>query len=169
MYIISTTPNGSGGYSALQSWTSQKCPDTHYFFPDEFFSEFYKADKQCAGFVTYEVDDETRIVTSCTWNDEAYNAYLATLPPPYVPTNAEKRKQAYETGHVDGDETSYMVIWDNTEYTTDSLTALGQQYEFRGETETAAQIAAIVEEGVAKIRNAYPAEDSAVESEAEWV
>lgn len=166
MYIISAVANVSGSYPPLQSWSSPKCPDTHYLFPDEFYSEFYKADKKCAGFVTIVADESTRNVISCVWNEEAYQTYLATLPPPYKPTNAEKRKQAYETGKVDGDEESYFVFWNNTEYTTDALTTLGQQYEFRGETNTSSEIAAIVKAGVEKIRTAYPDENNDYSQEA---
>ena len=162
MYIISKTINGSGSYPALQSWTSPNCPDTHYFYPDEFFDLFYPKDKQCAGFITYEANDEAHTVTSVTWNDEAYDAYIASLPAPYVPTNSEKRKQAYETGYVDGDETSYKIEYDGKEYTVDELTALGEKYRFRGETEKADEITAAIKVGVEKIRTAYPDEEAVV-------
>lgn len=165
MYIILATPNESGSYPALQSWSSSNCPETHYFFPEEFYPVFYNADKQCAGFVNITVDAEIRTVIACEWNEEAYQAYIATLPPPYEPTNSDRRKQAYETGRVDGDPESYFVIWNGTEYTTDALTTLGQQYEFRGETETAAAIALIVQAGVEKIRKAYPDEEEATTGE----
>lgn len=79
MYIIKSTPNGSGGYPALQSWSSINLPEGNYFCPDEFYDTFYPEGKRGAGFVTYTVEDDT--VTSMAWNDEAYNAWVATLPP----------------------------------------------------------------------------------------
>ena len=70
MYIISKEKNESGAYSALQSWSSPNCPDTHWFYPDEFFNIFYPAEKRFAGFVDVEVDEEKKMVTKVTWNDE---------------------------------------------------------------------------------------------------
>lgn len=155
MYIISSTPNGSGGYPALQSWTSSNCPDGYYFCPDEFFSVFYPSDKQVAGFVSYEADGNT--IVSMEWNDETYEAYLASLPEPVLPTASELRKQAYETGEVDG--VDYRVEWNGEKYTVDELTKLGSNYSFRGETETANAISEVVSAGVARIREAFPDEE----------
>ena len=71
-------------------------------------------------------------------------------------------KQAYETGYVDGDETSYKIEYDGKEYTVDELTALGEKYRFRGETEKADEITAAIKVGVEKIRTAYPDEEAVV-------
>lgn len=82
MYIISKTKNESGAYSALQSWSSPNCPSTHWFYPDEFFSTFYPADKRFAGFVDITVDEDKKIVTGVTWNDELYEKYAEEHPEP---------------------------------------------------------------------------------------
>lgn len=59
-------------------------------FPDGFLPEFYKEDKEAAGFVTIEHDGET--VTSCMWNETAYQAYIDSLPEavPVAPTMQER-------------------------------------------------------------------------------
>ena len=90
MYIISATANGSGGYPPLQEWHSQTCPTGYYFYPNEYFSVFYPQGKRVAGFVTYEADEDTKTVTSVTWNDEAYDAYVATLPDPVLAARENK-------------------------------------------------------------------------------
>ena len=86
-----------------------------------------------------------------------YDADTGTFYPNY--SNSEKRQQCYETGTVIKENVDFTVEWDGKRYTTDGLTALGARYEFRGETETANEIKAIVEAGVAAIRAAYPDEE----------
>ncbi len=49
-------------------------------FPDEFLPIFYPADKRAAGFVIITDDGET--VTSCVWNETAYQAWCAENPEP---------------------------------------------------------------------------------------
>lgn len=90
MYIISATANSNGGYSPLQEWKFATCPSGHYFFPDEYYSVFYPTDKRVAGFVTYEYDYSTKAVKDVKWNDEAYEAYVATLPDELVEAKGEK-------------------------------------------------------------------------------
>lgn len=47
-------------------------------FPDKFMSEFHKAGKRAAGFVTVEDDGTT--VTSCVWDEETYQAWCEENP-----------------------------------------------------------------------------------------
>lgn len=61
-------------YPALQS---NPAPGLVYF-PDELISVFYPSDKRAAGFVTIEHDGEK--VTSCVWNDEAYQKWAEENP-----------------------------------------------------------------------------------------
>lgn len=49
-------------------------------FPDEFLSEFYKEGKRAAGFVI--IEDDGKRVTSCRWDEEAYQAWAAEHPAP---------------------------------------------------------------------------------------
>lgn len=83
MKYIKPMPNDSGAYSALQD---RPAPGL-LAFPDEFVAVFYPADKEYAGFVTIEDDGET--VTACTWNEVAYQNYIAGLPEP-VPSAEEQ-------------------------------------------------------------------------------
>ena len=74
MYLNPTKQGDS--YPALQS---NQAPGLLYF-PDEFISVFYPSDKRAAGFVSIEHDGEK--VTSCAWDDEAYQAWCAENPAP---------------------------------------------------------------------------------------
>lgn len=74
MNYLNPNKNPSGAYGNLQSYPVKGL----LAFPDEFLPEFFKEDKKCAGFVNIEDDGET--VTACTWDEEAYQAYIATLP-----------------------------------------------------------------------------------------
>lgn len=49
-------------------------------FPDKFLSEFYKEGKLAAGFV--DIIDDGTTVTSCVWNEAAYQAWMAEQPDP---------------------------------------------------------------------------------------
>ena len=61
-------------YPALQS---NPAPGLVYF-PDGFIHVFYPSDKRAAGFVTIEHDGAT--VTSCVWDDEAYQRWVDANP-----------------------------------------------------------------------------------------
>ena len=71
-------------------------------FPDELMGEFFKDGKQAAGFCVIKHDGEK--VTSCTWDEDAYQAYIASLPEPEPePTELEQLRAdvdyiAMETG-----------------------------------------------------------------------
>lgn len=80
MNYLNPNKNPSGAYGNLQSYPVKGL----LAFPDEFLTEFFKADKKCAGFVNIEDDGET--VTACTWDEEAYQSYIATLPEEAVET-----------------------------------------------------------------------------------
>ena len=76
MNYLNPNKNPSGAYGNLQSLPAAGL----LAFPDDFLPEFFKADKECAGFVNIEHDGET--VTACTWDEDAYQAYIASLPEP---------------------------------------------------------------------------------------
>lgn len=72
MYL---NPNKTGdSYGNLQSNPA----DGLLYFPDEFMSEFFKDGKRAAGFVTIEHDEKK--VTSCVWDDEAYQRWAEDNP-----------------------------------------------------------------------------------------
>ena len=76
MYYIRADAKSDGAYPPLQSHPAKGL----LAFPDAFLPIFYPADKQAAGFVTIENDG--RQVTSCTWDEEAYQAWAAGAAPP---------------------------------------------------------------------------------------
>lgn len=53
-------------------------PNGYLNFPENFIDEFYKPGKRAAGFVTITYDGTT--VTSCVWNEEAYQAWCEANP-----------------------------------------------------------------------------------------
>ena len=67
-------------------------------FPEEFLPEFYKEGKLVHGFVDLTI--ENGYVTGCTWNEEAYQAYLKAHPevenPPEPEPTPEERLAALE-------------------------------------------------------------------------
>lgn len=76
MRIIDTT--ATIPYPPLMTWANQTPPEGWARFPDEFYNTFYQPDKLLAGFVDITVEDGA--VTACTWNEEAYQAYLEEHP-----------------------------------------------------------------------------------------
>lgn len=61
-------------------------------FPDSFMQEFYKEGKRAAGFVTTTDDGTT--VTSCVWNEEAYQAWCEENPAHDALETAKADKEA---------------------------------------------------------------------------
>lgn len=79
MMYINSIPHEDGSYNPPQSSRALGL----LAFPDEFMSTFYMESKEASGFVT--IEDDGQIVTSCKWNEEAYQAYIANLPEPAEP------------------------------------------------------------------------------------
>lgn len=65
-------------------------------FPDEFISEFYKEGKRAAGFVT--ITDDGTTVTSCVWDEEAYQAWCEANPEPDYLAEAKANKESELSG-----------------------------------------------------------------------
>lgn len=61
-------------------------------FPDEFMPVFYPLDKRAAGFVT--IEDDGQRVTSCMWDEAAYQAWCEENPAPAPLENARAEKEA---------------------------------------------------------------------------
>ena len=87
MLYIDTLPNPSGVYAAPLSNFSKNL----IAFPDKFLSEFYKPGKLAAGFVDIEHDGEK--VTSCVWNEKAYQEWLSTQPDPLDTLREQKEAE----------------------------------------------------------------------------
>lgn len=79
MYIIKIEATTSGYRPPLQPWDSQTpAPEGYAFCSEEFHKIFYSTNP--AGFVNIVVEDGS--VIDMTINQEALNAYIATLPDP---------------------------------------------------------------------------------------
>lgn len=78
MYIILKQVYENGSRPALQTWNESTAPEGFAFCPDEFYDVFYSTDP--AGFVYITVEDD--YVTEMTINQEALDAYIASLPDP---------------------------------------------------------------------------------------
>lgn len=87
MYI-SKSKNNDGSYPAPQS---SSAPDL-LIFPEEFLSVFETAGKRAAGFVT--ITDDGTTVTSCEWDEEAYQKWCAENPEPDYLAEAKVNKEA---------------------------------------------------------------------------
>lgn len=81
MYIIKRQTNDFGARPALQTWDSNTLPEEYVFCPDKFVEVFYSTTP--AGFVNIII--ENNIVTFMEVNQEALDAYIASLPDPEEP------------------------------------------------------------------------------------
>jgi hypothetical protein len=85
MYIIQIEANEIGSRPPLQEWHNATAPEGFALCPDEFFDVFYSTSP--AGFVNITVEGDT--VTEMTVNQEALDAYIASLPEPSDPEPVE--------------------------------------------------------------------------------
>ena len=93
MRIIQTVSRANGGRPPIQSWTGDVPPEGYVIVPDTLdTSVFY----DFMGFVTLELDGST--VTAMIGNQEALDAYKASLPEPVdPPPTTEERVAALES------------------------------------------------------------------------
>ena len=78
MYIIKKNPYENGSRPPIQTWQHKTLPEGYAVCPDEFYLVFYSTTP--AGFVNIELDDD--VVTAMEVNQEALDAYIASLPEP---------------------------------------------------------------------------------------
>ena len=90
MFIIQIKANPSGSRPPIQSWNDENLPDGFAFLTDAQKDVFYSTTP--AGFVNITVKEEngTRVVDTIEVNQEALDAYKATLPDPADSAKAEK-------------------------------------------------------------------------------
>lgn len=90
MYIIQLEAFESGARPPLQTWNGKTAPKGYALCPDEFYDAFYSTSP--AGFVNIVIESGT--VTKMTVNQEALDAYIASLPeepePSTEPTTDER-------------------------------------------------------------------------------
>lgn len=92
MYLINSIKNTDGAYSPLQRIYDATTRPGTFIFPDYFVPVFYPPDKRSAGFVTIEDDGTT--VTSCVWDEVAYQAWCEANPAPDPLETARAEKEA---------------------------------------------------------------------------
>lgn len=78
MKIILLTSYESGSRPPLQDWEFPTLPEGYAWCPDEFVEVFYSTAP--SGFVNITVEEDT--VTEMTVNQDALDAYIASLPEP---------------------------------------------------------------------------------------
>ena len=78
MRIIMLNASESGSRPPLQDWEFPTLPEGYAWCPDEFVEVFYSTVP--AGFVNIVVNEDT--VTEMTINQEALDAYIASMPEP---------------------------------------------------------------------------------------
>ena len=90
MFIIQIQANPSGSRPPLQSWNSASLPDGYAFLTDEQKDIFYSTTP--AGFVNITIEEQEGIkyVSRIEVNQEALDAFKATLPDPADSAKAEK-------------------------------------------------------------------------------
>lgn len=76
MKIILLIANENGSRPPLQEWEFETLPEGYAWCPDELAEVFYSTSP--AGFVNITVEEDT--VTEMTVNQEALDAYIASLP-----------------------------------------------------------------------------------------
>lgn len=92
MQILQKAPLENGGYSVIQTWPGDVPPEGYVIVPDTLnTSVFY----EFLGFVDLTIEGDT--VTAMTGNQEALDAYKASLPEPVEPPpTTEERVAALE-------------------------------------------------------------------------
>lgn len=90
MFIIQIQANPNGSRPPLQSWNSANLPDGYAFLTDEQKDIFYSTTP--AGFVNITIEEQEGIkyVSHIEVNQEALDAFKATLPDPADFAKAEK-------------------------------------------------------------------------------
>lgn len=78
----------NGSYPALQSTPGYGL----LIFPDKYIPVFHPSDKRAAGLVT--ITDDGTTVTSCVWNEDAYQKWCAENPEPDYLAEAKTAKES---------------------------------------------------------------------------
>lgn len=82
MYIIRLDTYEDGSRPALQEWNKSYVPTGYALCSEEFYDIFYSTEVAC-GFVNITVENDTVIFMEI--NQEALDAYIASLPEPEEP------------------------------------------------------------------------------------
>ena len=146
MKIIRLEANPSGSRPPIQDWNGQELPEGYAYCPENFVELFYSTTP--AGFVDIEVTDGT--VSNMTINQEALDAYIASLPTPQEPTPSEKREEAYNNEKI--------IEWDGSMITVTEASQLWQYYSAEGSPK-ADELTVLIAQAKETIRAKYPDEN----------
>lgn len=141
MNYINKMPNENGNYGNPHS----NFHEGEIGLPDSLLPAYLESN----GFVNVEVDNNN-IATQVTRNVEAYEAYQRSLPPPYVPTPAEQREQAYNSLEI--------VEVGDSKITVTAAAQLWQYYAAEGNP-IADELQEKIAAAKAHIREMYPDEN----------
>ena len=99
MLIIKLNADTNGSRPALRKWDGAKPPKSYALCPERFYELFYSTTP--AGFVDITVEDG--IVTSMAVNNEALEAYVASIPERVITPEkeiAELKKKLADTDYM---------------------------------------------------------------------
>ena len=83
-------------------------------FPDEFLPEYFKEGKRAAGFV--KITDDGTTVTSCVWDEEAYQKWAAENPEPDYLSENKAARIAQSKADLASYLESHPMPWTDGEY-----------------------------------------------------
>lgn len=83
-------------------------------FPDFFIPIYFPENKRAAGFV--KITDDGTTVTSCVWDEEAYQKWCAENPEPDYLTDNKKYKIAQSKADLSAYLESHPLLWTDGEY-----------------------------------------------------
>lgn len=83
-------------------------------FPDNFFSIYYPPDKRAAGFV--KITDDGTIVTSCVWDEDAYQAWCAENPEPDTLSENKSARIQQSKDNLDVYLETHPMLWTDGQY-----------------------------------------------------
>ena len=119
MYL-SRAKQENGAYPQLQS----EFRTGLLFFPDEFLPVFFSDGKRAAGFVDIEHNGTT--VTSCTWNEAAYQAWCEANPETDYLAESKASRIAKSKTDLASYLESHPLLWTDGKYY--SITSEKQQW-----------------------------------------
>ena len=83
-------------------------------FPDEFMPIFYQEGKRAAGFV--RITDDGTTVTSCVWDEDAYQAWCEENPEPDTLGEAKDAKQEQNKAALAAWLANHPLMWADGKY-----------------------------------------------------
>lgn len=83
-------------------------------FPDEFLQVYYPEDKRAAGFV--KITDDGTTVTSCVWDEEAYQKWAAENPEPDPLPDLKEIRIEQSKSDLAAYLESHPYLWTDGEY-----------------------------------------------------